>query len=206
MKLAQLRAGSPDCQSTHASGSELAQIPDDALRHEQRRVRVVVDGLPERPRLRLPEPLAELGGERSELLALAARVRVHIELLKGSDGLRAERADVLNGVVHAVLVRRADRRIVEPLFRELSGDLADDLLLAGSIEVAPFLGAVGFPPVGERLVQRLERAERDAVLVPIVEHDLREVVGEVVVVVGLQVVSTAATSGGAATVRHPIGW
>ena len=82
---------------------------------------------------------------------------------------------------------------------------ADELHLRLVVEVATLLRAVGKPEVGDRLVERLQRLELYAVFILVVLADIYQVVCELLVVLGSQVVLAAVgVAADAAAVGHVV--
>ena len=111
----------------------------------------------------------------------------------------------IDGQSHIGLVGGGDdgteTRLIENRFQNL-----DKLYLRLVVEVAPLLHAVGIPEVRHRLVERLQRLELDAVFVLVVLAHIDEIVGELLVVLRLQVVLAAIdVSAHATAVGHVVG-
>ena len=167
-------------------GPDVAHVVDESLSH----VQVALDAPAAAARLAHPYRLARFSGQVAHLPARLSvgRIGVGVPLAYQVDGTAPEvLLQHLQAVRGARLVAGADGGPQAALLQDGSQH-AEERHLALGVEVTTLLRARLVPVVRGRFVEGLQRPELDAVRVPIVQADVHQIAGEVLVAVGAQVV------------------
>ena len=135
------------------------------------------------------QPLAVPLGRVADLRSKLPAVRMRVDAGDHRPRRLVVGLERPGGGVHPVRIHRTDPRGADALGPQGGRQGPEDPLLGFPLEVAALLAPVSLPPLGVRLVHRVDRVEGDVPLRLEVLHDGREVVGEVVIGVLTQVVA-----------------